>query len=432
MTVRPLARMLAAVVAAAAALPAAALDLSWSGFGTLGWAQSNRDWRYERVVDDEGSAERDSVLGLQLDARLAPAWSATLQLKAAPALDRDDHWELRPTWAFLGWRPSDDWLLRAGRMRVPLYLYSELLDVGATQEMARLPSEMYAIAPSNEFDGAAATKTWALGDDELALEAHAGTARTTGRFWARDGVPGRRPAGANFVDVEARFVGLTLTLTRPDSVWRASLNRVRTTQRDGSRVPVTLPWVELGPGLGFYKVDDSIPYGPPVPTVGTITNYIGTVGVEQRFGGAWRVAAEYARDLQRDTELASNTSGGYVALFRESGPVTTYVSLARLRSTKGTREWYRRLTENPLPAFVPGAAELNAAQRLTAESIWAADQRSLALGASWALAPGQKLKLEWMRTHVGQMSRLVETPPGSATIRDTHLDVWSIGYSFAF
>ena len=227
----------AAVAAAAFAMPAAALDLSWSGFGTLGWAQSDRDWTYERNIDDQGSADRDSLLGLQVDARLATSWSATLQLKAAQALDRDRAWDLTPTWAFVGWRPSDDWLVRAGRMRVPFYLYSELLDIGATHDMARLPTEMYAIAPSNDFDGATATKTWNLGDDELALEGHAGTARTTARFWTRDSAPGDRAAGANFVDIETRVVGLALTLTRPDATWRASLHRVRTTPRDGRGIP---------------------------------------------------------------------------------------------------------------------------------------------------------------------------------------------------
>jgi hypothetical protein len=112
--------------------------------------------------------------------------------------------------------------------------------------------------------------------------------------------------------------------------------------------------------------------------------------------------------------------------------VTPYLAWSQLRSTRGTREWYRRLTESGLPAGVAGADEINAGQRLTAESIWAADQRAVALGASWDLGPGQKLKAEWKRTHIGQLSRLVDTPPGSGTIHDTHLDVWSFNYNFAF
>ncbi|MBK1714000.1 hypothetical protein [Rubrivivax gelatinosus] len=424
---------LACAALAAAAAPALALDLSWSGFGTLGWAQSSRGWVYERSVDDGGSVDRDSVLGLQLDASLAPKWSATLQLKAAQSLEKDSRWDLTPTWAFLAWRPDDDWLLRAGRMRVPLYLHSEILDVGATHDLARLPTEMYSIVPSNEFDGVSTTRTWSLGADELSLDAYAGRMSTTARFWSRDGLPGFVEPGAVFVDIDTHMQGVVLALRQPGGLWRAGLHRVRTSQTDGKKVPVTLPYVSLGEGLpGFYKVDDSVPYGPDVRTVSTITNWVFTLGLEQRLGGHWRVAAEYARDLQRDTELGSNTSGGYVALFREFGAVTPYLSLARLRSTKGTRDWYRKLTAHPLPATVPGAAQLNAAQRLMAEGIWAADQRSVALGASWALDARSKLKFEWKRTHVGDLSRLIETPPGSDTIHDTHLDLWSLNYSFSF
>ncbi|MCC9596853.1 MULTISPECIES: hypothetical protein [unclassified Rubrivivax] len=429
---KPLRALAAAAVAATVSLPAAALDLSWSGFGTLGWAQSNRGWAVERSIDRGGSAERDTLVGLQLDARLAERWSATLQLKAAESLERDHRWDVTPAWAFLAWRPDDDWLLRAGRMRLPLYLYSEILDVGATQDMVRLPTEMYSIAPSNEFDGLSATRTWTLGDDELSLDAYGGRARTTARFWARDGLAPAKPAGANFVEVEVHAVGAALTLRQPDTLWRAGMHHVRTAQTDGSRIPVTLPWVELAPGVGFYKTDDSIPYGPPVEAVSTITNLIFTLGVEHRFAAHWRVAAEYARDIQHDTELGSNTSGGYVALFREFGALTPYLAWSQLRSTRGTRDWYRRLTAHPLPESLPGAGPINAAQRLTAETIWAADQRSVALGASWTPAPGHKLKAEWKRTAIGQMSRLVDTPADAGTIHDTHVDVWSINYGFAF
>ena len=44
------------------------LRLSWSAFGTLGYAQSNRAYRYFGI-DDDGTARRDTVLGAQLDAQ---------------------------------------------------------------------------------------------------------------------------------------------------------------------------------------------------------------------------------------------------------------------------------------------------------------------------------------------------------------------------
>jgi len=37
-----------------------------------------------------------------------------------------------------------------------------------------------------------------------------------------------------------------------------------------------------------------------------------------------------------------------------------------------------------------------------------------------------------MRTHIGRVTRLVDTPAGSASPRDTNVDVISINYNFVF
>jgi hypothetical protein len=47
-----------------------------------------------------------------------------------------------------------------------------------------------------------------------------------------------------------------------------------------------------------------------------------------------------------------------------------------------------------LPGFIPGAAQINASQRLFAESIYAADQHTWALATSWNTPWGGLLKLE--------------------------------------
>ena len=47
------------------------LSLQGSGFGTLGWARSNRDWAYQRFIDRDGTFKSDTLLGGQLDLRWA-------------------------------------------------------------------------------------------------------------------------------------------------------------------------------------------------------------------------------------------------------------------------------------------------------------------------------------------------------------------------
>ncbi|HUN90473.1 MAG TPA: hypothetical protein VMU33_00335 [Burkholderiaceae bacterium] len=413
------------------ALPAAAQDLSWSAFGTVGYAVSDRDYDYQGSIDDRGTFNRDSVLGLQGDLRFDPKWSATVQLKAAQSLKSDDRWDVTPAWAFLAWRASDDLLIRAGKMRVPFYLYSESMDVGVTYDMARLPVEMYSLAPSTDFVGLYGTQTWSRGDTELALDVFGGQIGTTARFWTRDGAPPAVEPGAQFIHVDVQTEGLALALKTPRSTWRMGAYRTATWQTDGAAVPVTYPYVSIAPGLGYFQVDPSLP-GPGVPSVSRIHNDILTLGVEQRFATTWRVAAEYARMIQHDTQFASDLHAGYVAAFDEIGRFTPYASASLLQSSAGTRAWYRQLTQNTLPDVVPGATQVNQAQRLAAENIWAADQRSFAVGSSYALDSRQKFKVEWLRTWVGEMTRLIDTPPGQPTPHDTHVDVWSISYSFTF
>jgi len=420
-----------AALAGVCAAPASATDFSWSGFGTVGVAVSDRDYRYQRFIDRDGTAKRDTVFGAQLDARFSPQWSATVQATLAPAINSDSRWAVTPSWAFVAWRPDDDWLLRLGKMRVPLYLYSQTMDLGQTHDMARLPIEMYSITPTSDFTGINVSRSWPTSTGELTLDAYHGIASTSARYWTRDGVAPVIAPGQRYVDVDVRASGLVATLREPDRLMRLGVHAVRTSQTHGGQLPVTYPRVELAPGLGYYQVNNAIP-GPGAPTVGAIHNIIVTAGAEQAFGDGWRITGEFARNFQRDTDFASSTYGGYVALFRQLDRFTPYVSLSELKATHGPMNWYRRLTENPLPEQIPGATQINQAQRIAAEGIWVADQRSIALGTSYALTSNSKLKAEWLHTHVGAVSRLIDTPPGQASPRDTNLNVFSLNYSFVF
>lgn len=427
---------LAAAALLGSSLPAAAVDYSLSGFATLGYTRSTGldGRRYLRFSDGDGSLKTDSRAAGQLDLRFNPAWSATVQLKLAPASDSDEGVEVSAAWAFVGWRPGNDWLLRAGRMRVPLYLHSESLDIGVAHDLARLPVEMYSVTPSNEFDGlsAAWTKPLALfGGSELNVDVYGGRINATARLWNRDGAPPMKPPGAEFRDVDVRLFGAVASLRNNDTTVRLSLNDARTRPTAGGRLPVSLPFVTLGPGLGFYKVDEAMP-GPPLQTVGRLHNILTTLGVDHHLGAGWRVMAEVARNKQLLTEVGANTTGGYVAVSRSIGDFTPYLSVSRLRTHDPQMAMYRKLLAVQLPGFIPGAAQINASQRLAAESIYAADQYTWAVGTSWSAPWGGLLKLEWARTGVGEVSRLLDTPPGRPTLRDAHFGTLTVNYSVAF
>jgi hypothetical protein len=427
-------KALLALLLAAAVGPASALDLSWSGYATLGWARSNVDGRYLRWIDRDGSFNAESALAGQLDARFSPRWSATVQLKATPAEDSDSRWALKPAWVFVAWRPTDEWLLRGGRMRVPLYLHSESLDIGASHDMARLPVEMYSIAPSNDFTGGFATYTRGVegpAQGELSLEAFGGRIEPKARVWLADAVPGVINAGAQFREADARIGGVVATLRSPSTTLRAMVltSRAQTTADQG--VPVRFPLVQPGPGIAYYRVDESLP-GPPIERAPRLKNMLISLGAEQQLGGGLRLVAEYGRTRQFGTDLGSNSSGGYIAAFADAGRFTPYVSFGRLSTGAVQMEAYRQLAAVRLPPGVPGGAQIEASQRLGTLYIYAANQDTFALGSAWRTPWGGKLKLEWANTRVYEVSRLVDAPAGAPPIRDQRFDTWTVNYSLAF
>ena len=331
-------------------------------------------------------------------------------------------------------RPGDDWLLRAGRLRVPTGLYSESMDVGVTHDMARLPSELYAMFPTTDIDGVYATRSWTLGsggERELSTDAYTGSSDAAQRYWSRDGIglPGAM-AGANFIDVRIRTSGMVLTLREPGLLLRGSAHHARVWSDKGT-FPVSYPYVALAPGVGYFQMSNAMP-GPGVVTADSISNTIYTLGAEWSPGSDWRMAGEYMRIRQHGTEFAFDATGWYLAVFRRFGRLTPYVSVSGLGTRSSALDWYDRLSQTRLPLYMPGAAQINAMHRLGAEAIVAADQRSLALGASYALTPTLKLKGEWLRTRIGRMSHLVDTPPGSESPHNTPIDVLSVNLNFTF
>lgn len=428
---RALPRGFVAAAAAAAAGFAGAADVAVSAFGTLGYAQSDKGYDYLRVIDDDGSFDHDSLLGGQVDVSFAPRFGATVQAVASQSLDKDNHYSGRVTWAFLSWRPTNNWLLRLGKLRVPLYLHSENLQVGATFPLARLPTEMYATAltPTTDFTGASASLTQPLGGGELSVDGYWGKAKAPFRVYLRDDIPGAQRHGAEFVDAKLEAFGLALTWRVNEHAFRLGLHHA-TAREDGTPLIDSFPFVPLGPGLGYFQTSPLLP-GPGVQTADKVRNTILTLGADVQLPAQFRLMAELARRDVRGSDVAPEGTGYYVALLRPFGAWTPYAVYGKLRSTARLRDLYDRVNGNVLPPVLPGAAPINAAQRAGADGIAAYDQSSVALGTSWAVTRGSLLKAEWQRVRTGSVSQLVDAPPGEDS-GGRRIHIWSLSYSFVF
>lgn len=422
------------------AAPASAIDYSLSGFGTIGYARSDQSYAYQRVINDSGTFKRDSIFGGQIDAKFSPQWGATVQGQLLPAENSDTGWQAKLSWAFISWRPENDLLFRFGKLRVPLYLHSENMDVGATYDFARMPTEMYSLTPANDFTGASFSKNFSRDDgSDITIDGFWGKAKLDWRFFMRDGVPGLMPgspplqaAGPMYVGIRVEAAGLAATYRQDDNLFRIGLNQTYTERTDGAPFPVTFPGFTLLPGVNIYKVDSQLPLGPPLSNKGRLSNQVYTLGTDLNLGRNYRLIGEYARRVVTDIKIGPDTEGAYLSLLKSSGAWTPYITYARLLSRPDPRQLYNSLNSIDLPPTVLLSSLLNASQRAGADGLPAYDQYSLTVGTSYSLSPTSKLKGELMHVHVGAMSSMIDQPAGSRGISRQDINILSLSYSFVF
>lgn len=404
---------------------AGAVDLTWSGFGTAGYAISDQPYKYQRFIDDQGSFKRDSIFGAQLDLKLTPEWGATLQARLASSTENDDSWAATMSWAFVSWRPQDDWLIRVGKLRLPLMLNTENRDVGATYEFARLPIEVYSIAPTTDVVGLSISKTWLTGRFDWTLEGYTGKMPTYWRYYQREsGLPAQNP-GSYFVELDVKSSGLVLTARDIDNVFRIGVHEVEAT-RVGDTSHADIPYRPLAPGIGFYDIEGA-------RRIDKMIIPVQTLGASVLLPGDVRVTGEYARIKVDSSSQGLTRWGAYLAASRQFGDWTPYVYYAKMKSPDSVLERYKAINGNTVPPLPPpyDATRINQSQKLAADILSPYDQWTAALGTSYRLTPTSVLKAEWSYTRSGVVSSFIDAPSGSDS-GDRHINVFSLSYSFTF
>lgn len=154
---------------------------SLGGFGSLGVVHSS-----ENKADFPGtllqgkgagytrhwSAEVDSRIGAQLDARLTSQLSVVLQVVAEQQWDNT--YTPNVEWANVKYALTPDFSVRAGRSALPNFLFSDSRKVGYTIPWVRPPSEVYQRVPIGNNDGLDVTYRVHLGKVNNSLTAYTG------------------------------------------------------------------------------------------------------------------------------------------------------------------------------------------------------------------------------------------------------------------
>ena len=114
----------------------------------------------------------DTVFGLQLDSLLSNEARFSAQLVAK---DKSNSFNLEAEWLFISYQLSQNYELRAGRLRIPLFLTSETILVGQSYNWVRPPLELYTLDSGlSQYNGFSTIHSVVLGQASIETEFYIG------------------------------------------------------------------------------------------------------------------------------------------------------------------------------------------------------------------------------------------------------------------
>jgi hypothetical protein len=140
---------------------------------------------YAGYTEEDITFDTDSLVGIQLVSKVSDKLTATVQLVARGSND----WQAQADWAYVSYQATENWKVRAGRFRVPFYLYSDFITVGYAYPWIRPPVENYSL-PFDNVSGVDTIYTTNFGNVDLLLQAYFGTGEFEIKAGALTGSPG--------------------------------------------------------------------------------------------------------------------------------------------------------------------------------------------------------------------------------------------------
>ncbi len=164
------------------ATPAFALEQGehrFNGFGTVGFTHlggedDGRSYGIQGQTNDSWRGDQLSKFGAQLSYGITDTLGVTVQ---GTAKAQQDEWKANLEWAYLSLQANEQLMLRAGRLRSPVYMYSESLDVGYSYPWLRLPDEVYSQVQVTNYEGIDAVYTVPLSYGSVTFQIAGGQAK---------------------------------------------------------------------------------------------------------------------------------------------------------------------------------------------------------------------------------------------------------------
>lgn len=128
-----------------------------------------------RGFDNKLDFQQNSLFALQMRADLQDKLSATAQITAKG----QDDYEAKFNWAYLSYEINNELTAKAGRQRIPYFMYSDFLDVGYAYHWIAPPYHVYNLAGFDSADGLSLEHQTDIGDWISRVTLLAGRANTS-------------------------------------------------------------------------------------------------------------------------------------------------------------------------------------------------------------------------------------------------------------
>lgn len=338
-----------------------------SGFGQIvaGQNSGSNDLFPERNYDDSVDFREESLFAVQIDADLNERVSATAQVLARGSEDFDA--EL--AWAYANIKLTDTLSAKLGRQRLPLYRYSDYLDVGYAYPWVRPPVAMYN-QPWSNIDGVSLTHSTYFGDWYSQVQALYGDFEGEAQF---DNVP--RQASLD------RLVGASWDLEYNEWLsFRAAYFRGKVTVTGSSLDALVANLRATGNGALANRMDFA-------DDTGTFAN----IGMRIDRAG-WLAVGEYAKANVEDSVYDDvDRTDWYATVGRRFGTVMPHVTYGRRDA-----DYNGAIAATPLNGPAPVVAQLRPFVAVAAGS-QQRDESFTSLGVRWDFAANVAFKADYTK-----------------------------------
>lgn len=250
---------------------------------------ASNDSGFFQGTDQGLDFKSDSLFGLKADFEINDKAEASIQLLSKGSED----WSTDVEWAYVSYAITPSMKVRGGKLRLPLFVYSDFLDARFSLPWVRPPQEVYSVIPTSSYTGGELNYEKALGDFNFNAQLYLGQAE-----------PNNLVSGADSELSELR--GVTLSLAGEALTFRVSYAK--------AHIDLTLDNISTVQA-GVYEGNAS---------------FIGLGALYD--DGSWLVVAE-AVQAQVDTLDISDISSAYLTAGRRMGDWMPYVTLAKARNS---------------------------------------------------------------------------------------------------